>query len=155
MDTLKETYMTTQNFSIGDFFTVLTPFSCDGKVFSTGKQGTILHIEHDDWDGSNRYFIEWTHTENGFHDCAQRCQSGYGWAIPTEKVDWNCISESETATKNPLPENPRLRSIALKIIQLDTKFKRYQELKKSEQLHLLNEDDEVEEDYDDYETVRG
>lgn len=149
MDFLKGTFMTTPNFSIGDFFTVLTPFSYDGKDFSPDKQGRILYIEHDVWDGSTRYYIEWTHTENGFHTCEGRCQSGYGWCIPTEKVDRNCISKSETATKNPLPEDPRLRGIALKIIQLETKFKRYQELKKSKQLEPKKDE------YDDYETVRG
>ena len=161
----KEISMTIVRYKIDDDFVVTQSFEWDGKKFSIGQKGTIKHIPYEETDDSGmdlRYYIEWDHEDRGFHDCGGYCPLYHGWCIAVNTLDDNSRLIYESKAVNPLPEDPRLRGIALKIVQLESKFKRYQDLKKSGQLHLLDEDNYEEEedsyeDYDsnDYETVRG
>ena len=159
-------------YSIGDIIEVLTRFKYDGVTFNVGDKGKVVNTNRHPSDLG----IEWVNkTHNNLHDCGGDCLLGKGYNIDKRLLKSHTILSTldEQPQGNPLPTDPRLRGIALKIIQLDTKFKRYQELKKSGQLHLLREDDdeededEWEENYDveeeheeymgdgDYETVRG
>lgn len=145
-------------YNIGDTIVVDKIFECDGVNFYSGDRGTIIELEDYyvaiSWD--NKHDPEF-HDYNGLHSTST-C-----WCILAHVLKKKAHVEFlKEANGNPLPEDPRLRGIALKIVQLESKFKRYQELKKSGQLHLLDEDnyeeeEEYYEDYDsnDYETVRG
>ena len=118
--------MTTNcKYNIGDEFKVVSRFTQDGKHFNVGHSGTIV--------GSysyGMYDIQWNHTNRGFHNCGGRCKSGTGWCVPQIIIDLD-TELIELELKNPLPEDPRLRGIALKIIQLENKFKKQQEAKRS------------------------
>lgn len=161
---LKETCMTTPLYNIGDIIIVQETFKHDACTFYVGNRGKVV----DNVIFPHYLGIEWLDgkTNRRFHSCGGNCSehSGYNVDIRLLKLYTSLEPVDTSVVPNPLPTDPRLRGIALKIIQLDTKFKRYQELKKSGQLHLLTEDDEEEEeedeweeDYDteDYETVRG
>lgn len=162
-------------YNIGDIIVVTETFKHDGCTFKVGDRGKVI----DNGFASYQHYlgIEWLDgkTYRYFHSCDGNCSKHSGYNIDTRLLELNTSLEAvdTSVVPNPLPTDPRLRGIALKIIQLDCKFKRYQELKKSGQLHLLNEDDdeeeedEWEEDYDveeeyaeymgddAYETVRG
>lgn len=145
-------------YNIGDTIVVDKIFEYDGIDFFAGDRGTIIEID--------RFFIaiSWENKHDPeFHDYNGHHSTSTCWCIPDHVLKKKAhVEVLKEANGNPLPEDPRLRGIALKIIQLDNKFKRYQELKKSGQLHLLDKDRVEEEDgYDevislaDYETVRG
>ena len=147
-------------YNIGDTIVVDEEFEYDGVDFYAGDQGTIIGIEQ------NFIGISWINRKEGsFHDFNGLHSTNTCWCIAERILKKKAhVEVLKEANGNPLPEDPRLRGIALKIVQLESKFKRYQELKKSGQLHLLDEDnyeeeeeEEYYEDYDsnDYETVRG
>jgi hypothetical protein len=147
-------------YNIGDTIIIDEEFEYDSVDFYIGNQGTVVGIEQ------NFIAISWTNKNNpSFHDFNGTSLVNNCWCIPASVLKKKAHVEFlKEANGNPLPEDPRLRGIALKIVQLESKFKRYQELKKSGQLHLLDEDnyeeeeeEEYDEDYDsnDYETVRG
>lgn len=160
-------------YNLGDIIVVTEKFKHDACTFYVGDRGKVVDIAI----ASHYLGIEWLDGKisSNFHSCAGTCSkhSGYNVDIRLLELYTSLEAVDTSVVLNPLPTDPRLRGIALKIIQLDDKFKRYQELKKSGQLHLLNEDDdeededEWEEDYDveeeheeymgdgDYETVRG
>lgn len=147
-------------YNIGDTIIIDEEFEYDSVDFYIGNQGTVVGIEQ------NFIAISWTNKNNSsFHDFNGTSLVNTCWCIPAHVLKKKAHVEFlKEVNGNPLPEDPRLRGIALKIVQLESKFKRYQDLKKSGQLHLLDEDnyeeevtEEYYEDYDsnDYETVRG
>jgi len=122
--------MTMARYSVGNEFKVIKMFNWDNKFFSVGHTGTIVKIKHD--GVSNLYYIKWNHTNKGFHNCSGYCEDGYGWCVSSRMIDnYTQPIELKLISKNPLPEDPRLRGIALKIIQLEKKFKRNQDAKRS------------------------
>lgn len=165
-----------QMYNLGDIIIVTETFKHDGCIFNIGDKGQVVDL----YNKRHYIGIHWLDGKKykEFHSCGGTCPDKSGYNIDLEFLEgYTALDMGEDGVKgNPLPTDPRLRGIALKIIQLDIKFKRYQELKKSGQLYLLNEDDddddeededEWEEDYDledehieyrgdgDYETVRG
>lgn len=161
-------------YNLGDIIVVTENFKHDGCTFKLGDRGKVV----DNVIFPHYLGIEWLDgkTNKHFHSCGGNCSEHSGYNVDIRLLELNTSLEAvdPSVVPNPLPTDPRLRGIALKIIQLDSKFKRYQELKKSGQLHLLNneddneeDEDEWEEDYDveeeheeymgdgDYETVRG
>lgn len=130
----KEISMTTVRYKINDDFVVTQSFEWDGKKFIIGQKGTIKHIPYEEIDDSGmdlRYYVEWDHENRGFHDCGGYCHLHHGWCIASNTLDSNSRLMYESKAVNPLPEDPRLRGIALKIIQLEKKFKRKQDAKRS------------------------
>ena len=127
----KEISMTMVRYDIGDEIKVVKGFDYDNSIFRKGDIGTIVHLEYDEEQDYSQYFIQWTHTQKNFHDCAGYCPMGFGWCVSSEVLDSNTQPLEELISKNPLPDNPRLRGIALKIIQLEKKFKRKQDAKRS------------------------
>ena len=127
----KEISMTMVRYDIGDEIKVVKGFNYDNSIFRKGDIGTIVHLEYNEEQDYSQYFIQWTHTQKNFHDCAGYCPMGFGWCVSSEVLDINTQPLKELISKNPLPEDPRLRGIALKIIQLEKKFKRKQDAKRS------------------------
>lgn len=129
----KEISMTIVRYKIDDEFVVTQSFKWDDMDFRIGQKGTIKHIsEKDDDLGMNpRYFIEWDHEDLRFHDCGGYCLLHHGWCIDITRLEDNSKLIYESKAVNPLPDDPRLRGIALKIIQLERKFKKAQEAKRS------------------------
>ena len=125
--------MTTARYKIDDEFVVTQSFKWDGMNFRIGQKGTIKHIsEEDDVLGMHsRYFIKWDHEDQRLHDCDGYCPLYHGWCIDINMLDGNSKLIYESKAVNPLPDDPRLRGIALKIIQLERKFKKAQDAKRS------------------------
>lgn len=129
----KEISMTIVRYKIDDEFVVTHSFKWDDMNFRIGQKGTIKHIseENDDLGMSLRYFIEWEHEDRRFHDCGGYCPLHHGWCIDITRLEGNSKLIYESKAVNPLPDDPRLRGIALKIIQLERKFKKAQDAKRS------------------------
>lgn len=124
--------MTMALYNIGDEFEVISSFKFEGKSFATSRKGIVKEIIDDDWTKEIRYYTQWDFKDPGFHDCGGHCTYGYGWCVDSIVLERHTQLILDTSSSaNPLPEDPRLRGIALKIIQLEKKFKRKQEAKRS------------------------
>ena len=134
MGLVKEIFMTTTQYKIDDEFVVTNSFEWDGMKFKIGQTGTIKHfsIENGDfYENDPRYFVAWDHEDQRLHDCGGFCPLYHGWCIESNKLLYNSRLVYESKATNPLPDDPRLRGIALKIIQLERKFKKSQDAKRS------------------------
>jgi hypothetical protein len=119
------------NFTIGDHIIVTDDFRFDEVKFKEGQTGTIVDINmgEDRWEGGT-LSIQWDFSNGNFHSCNGACPVGTGYNITVNRAK---IALAQPSTGNPLPADPRLRGIALKILQMETRFKRRQEAKKAQE----------------------
>ena len=120
------------NFTIGDHIIVTDDFRFDEVNFKTGQTGTIVDINmgEDRWEGGT-LSIQWDFSNRNFHSCQGKCPILTGYNVTVNRAK---IALAQPSTGNPLPEDPRLRGIALKILQMETRFKRRQEAKKAQEV---------------------
>jgi hypothetical protein len=120
------------NFTIGDKIVVTDDFRFDEVKFKVGQTGTIVDIKlnHDKYEGGT-LSIQWDFQNHNFHSCQGLCSIGTGYNVTVNRAK---IMLQQSSTGNPLPDDPRLRGIALKIIQMETRFKLRQERKKSQEV---------------------
>lgn len=119
------------NFTIGDKIVVTDDFEFDEVKFKTGQTGTVKYIiEGEDRWGGGTISIQWDFSNRRFHSCQGVCPDGNGYNVT---INHSKIMLAQPSTGNPLPADPRLRGIALKIIQMETRFKLRQERKKSQE----------------------
>ena len=120
------------NFTIGDKIIVTNDFEFDEVKFKVGQTGTIVNIiEEEDRYGGGTISIQWDFGNRRFHSCQGHCPGGTGYNVTINDAK---IALAQPSTGNPLPADPRLRGIALKIIQMETRFKLKQEAKKSQEV---------------------
>lgn len=115
------------NFTIGDKIVVTDNFVFDEVKFKVGQTGTIVDINIDDdrYEGGT-LSIQWDFSNGSFHSCNGHCPARTGYNVTANRAK---IMLAQPSTGNPLPADPRLRGIALKILQMETRFKRRQEAK--------------------------
>lgn len=120
------------NFTIGDKIVVTDNFVFDEVKFKVGQTGTIVDINIDvsRYEGGT-LSIQWDFSNGSFHSCNGTCPARTGYNVTINKAK---IMLQQPSTGNPLPADPRLRGIALKIIQMETRFKLKQERKKSQEV---------------------
>lgn len=119
------------NFTIGDPIIVIEDFRFDEVKFKIGQTGTIVDISiGDDRYEGGTLSIQWDFENGNFHSCNGACPRGSGYNVTANRAK---IMLAQPSTGNPLPADPRLRGIALKIIQMETRFKLRQERKKSQE----------------------
>ena len=109
---------------IGDRIIVTQSFHCDGIKFSPGDSGTIIDLIGGSW-----MCIQWDFEHAKFHNHDGKGAKSHCWTIGREQGGI-VLEEVYSRNGNPLPEDPRLRSIALKILDLERAFKQRQEAKK-------------------------
>lgn len=117
----------------GERLIVTEDFEYDGASFIAGMTGTILKF-HKDRGISGIVSIEWDHEDKqNFHTCGGICLSYRGYNLDVYEAKLGPITLDIKA--NPLPDDPRLRGIAIKIKQMETRFKQRQlaKLKQKEQ----------------------
>lgn len=121
------------NFTIGDKIIVTEDFRFDEVKFKVGQTGTIIDIKlsHDRYTKGGTLSIQWDFENHNFHSCQGLCPLDTGYNVTINKAK---IMLQQPSTGNPLPADPRLRGIALKIIQMETRFKLKQEAKKSQEV---------------------
>jgi len=119
------------NFTIGDHIIVTDDFRFDEVMFREGQTGTIVDINmgEDRWEGGT-LSIQWDFSNSHFHSCNGYCPTKSGYNVTVNRAK---IMLAQPSTGNPLPADPRLRGIALKILQMETRFKRRQEAKKAQE----------------------
>lgn len=108
----------------GDKIVVTEDFQWDSASFIIGMTGTVLkvHIR----ESRKILAIEWDHDDrSNFHSCGGLCRSYRGYNLDQDRCSIALASETE-ALGNPLPDDPRLRGIAIKIKQMETRFKNRQ-----------------------------
>lgn len=116
------------NFTIGDKIVVTEDFRFDEVKFIVGQTGTIVSIiDEQDYYDNGTLSIQWDFLNNNFHSCGDLCPVGTGYNVSVRRAK---IMLAQPSTGNPLPEDPRLRGIALKILQMETRFKQRQLAKK-------------------------
>lgn len=119
------------NFIKGDKIVVTDGFDWDGTTFLPGMTGTVLKMHNR--NDRQIVSIEWDHDDRAnFHSCGGLCPSYRGYNLDVEKA--NLALASEINMGNPLPDDPRLRGICIKIKQMETRFKLRQERKKSQEV---------------------
>jgi hypothetical protein len=120
------------NFTIGDKIVVIEEFRFDEVKFKEGQTGTIVDISiGDDRYEGGTLSIQWDFSNGNFHSCNGACPVGTGYNVTANRAK---IMLAQPSTGNPLPADPRLRGIALKILQMETRFKRKQEAKKAQEI---------------------
>jgi hypothetical protein len=120
------------NYTIGDAIVVTEDFEFDEVTFKEGQTGTIVDIREDvDYYDGGTLSIQWDFTNRHFHHCSHLCPVGTGYNVAIKRAK---IALNQPSAGNPLPADPRLRGIALKILQMETRFKRRQEAKKSQEV---------------------
>lgn len=120
------------NFTIGDKIVVTEDFRFDEVKFKEGQTGTIVDISiGDDRYEGGTLSIQWDFPNGSFHSCNGNCPNKSGYNVTVNRAK---IMLAQPSTGNPLPADPRLRGIALKIIQMETRFKRKQEAKKAQEI---------------------
>jgi hypothetical protein len=120
-------------FNKGERLVVTEDFEYDGTSFIAGMTGTILKF-HPDRGYAGIVSIEWDHEDKqNFHTCGGICLSSRGYNLDAYEAKLGPITLDIKA--NPLPDDPRLRGIAIKIKQMETRFKQRQlaKLKQKEQ----------------------
>lgn len=137
--------------NVGDRIVVSANFEFDRAFFTEGMQGTIVNKIDESFRTREKFIaVEWDHEDRQqYHTCAGYAKPFRGFNLnPTEcfivKIeDW--LNDPSKPKPNPLPEDPRLRGIALKIIQMESRFKAKQ-LEKLKQKKAKENDYEVHED---------
>lgn len=122
--------MTTFNKS--DKVVVTDDFEYDGATFLAGMTGTVLKF-HSDRGVGGLVSIEWDHEDKqNFHTCGGLCVDHRGYNLDLYDAKLGPLGVDVKA--NPLPDDPRLRGIAIKIKQMETRFKnrQLQKLKQKE-----------------------
>ena len=117
------------NFNIGDLIVVTEEFWFDEVKFREGQTGTIVNVAYSDdkYDDGGILSIHWDFSNGSFHSCNGACPNKSGYNVSVNRAK---IMLAQPSTGNPLPADPRLRGIALKIIQMETRFKQRQLAKK-------------------------
>jgi hypothetical protein len=117
----------------GEKIIVTEDFDYDGASFIAGMTGTVLKF-HMDRGVEGIVSVEWDHDDKqNFHSCGGLCLTHRGYNLDVHDAKLGPISLDIKA--NPLPTDPRLRGIAIKIKQMETRFKQRQlaKLKQKEQ----------------------
>jgi hypothetical protein len=120
-------------FNKGERLVVTEDFEYDGTSFIAGMTGTILKF-HPDRGYAGIVSVEWDHEDKqNFHTCGGLCLSSRGYNLDAYEAKLGPITLD--IKTNPLPDDPRLRGIAIKIKQMETRFKQRQlaKLKQKEQ----------------------
>lgn len=120
------------DFNKGDKIVVTDDFEYDGATFLAGMTGTVLKF-HSDRGVGGIVSIEWDQEDKqNFHSCGGLSLSHRGYNLDAFAARIGLIG-TETIG-NPLPDDPRLRGIAIKIKQMETRFKnrQLQKLKEKE-----------------------
>jgi len=126
------------NFNRGDKIVVTDDFECEDVTFLAGMTGTVLKFLSDRGVGGI-VSIEWDHEDKqNFHSCGGICLTSRGYNLDAFKARLGPLGIDVKA--NPLPNDPRLRGIAIKIKQMETRFK-------NRQLQKLKEKGEVAYDF--------
>lgn len=121
------------SFIKGDKIVVTENFDWDSASFLVGMTGTVLKVH--DRNGIKIVSIEWDHEDRqNFHSCGGLSLSRRGYNLNAETC--SIALASEAAMGNPLPDDPRLRGICIKIKQMEHRFK-------LKQLQKLKEKGEV------------
>ena len=123
----------------GERVIVTEDFDYDGASFIAGMTGTILKF-HTDRGISGIVSILWDHEDKqNFHTCGGLCLSSRGYNLDVYEAKLGPIDVAVDA--NPLPDDPRLRGIAIKIKQMETRFKQRQlvKLKQKEQANEVSQ----------------
>jgi hypothetical protein len=123
----------------GERLIVTEDFEYDGASFVTGMTGTILKF-HPDRGYAGIVSVEWDHDDKqNFHSCGGLCLTHRGYHVDLHDAKLSPITLDIKA--NPLPDDPRLRGIAIKIKQMETRFKQRQlaKLKLKEQVDEISE----------------
>lgn len=122
----------------GDKIVVTDDFEYDGANFLAGMTGTVLKF-HSDKGVGGVVSIEWDHEDRlNFHSCCGLSLTNQGFNLEAHKAKLGPIGTDVKV--NPLPDDPRLRGIAIKIKQMETRFK-------NRQLQKLKEKGEVAYDF--------
>ena len=127
------------DFIKGDKIVVTDDFEYDGATFLTGMTGTVLKF-HSDRGVGGIVSIEWDHEDKqNFHSCGGLCLTHRGYNLDAYEARLGPIGTDVKA--NPLPDDPRLRGIAIKIKQMETRFKnrQLQKLKDKELAHEISQ----------------
>ena len=112
------------DFNRGDKVVVTDDFEYDNATFLAGMTGTVLKF-HSDRGVSGIVAIEWDHEDKqNFHSCGGLSVSYRGYNLDVFDAKLGPIGVDIKA--NPLPDDPRLRGIAIKIKQMETRFKNRQ-----------------------------
>ena len=120
----------------GERVIVTEDFDYDGTSFIAGMTGTVLKF-HTDRGISGIVSILWDHEDKqNFHTCGGLCPSSQGYNLDVYEAKLGPITADVKA--NPLPDDPRLRGIAIKIKQMETRFKT-QQLQKLKLKEMANE----------------
>ena len=115
----------------GEKIIVTEDFDYDSASFIAGMTGTILKF-HPDRGHSGIVSILWDHEDKqNFHTCGGLCPSSRGYNLDVNETKLGPITADVEA--NPLPDDPRLRGIAIKIKQMETRFKIRQLAKKAQE----------------------
>jgi hypothetical protein len=120
-------------FNKGERLVVTEDFEYDSASFIAGMTGTIIKF-HPDRGYAGIVSILWDHEDKqNFHTCGGLCPSSRGYNLDAYEAKLGPITLDIKA--NPLPDDPRLRGIAIKIKQMETRFKQRQlaKLKQKEQ----------------------
>jgi hypothetical protein len=126
-------------FNKGERLVVTEDFEYDGTSFVTGMTGTVIKF-HSDRGVWGVVSIEWDHEDKqNFHTCGGLCPSSRGYNLDVYEAKLGPITADVKA--NPLPDDPRLRGIAIKIKQMETRFKIRQlaKLKQKEQADEISQ----------------
>jgi hypothetical protein len=126
-------------FNKGERLIVTEDFDYDGASFIAGMTGTILKY-HPDRGYAGIVSVEWDHDDKqNLHSCGGLCPSNRGYNLDVHDAKLGPISLDIKA--NPLPDDPRLRGIAIKIKQMETRFKVRQlaKLKQKEQADEISQ----------------
>jgi hypothetical protein len=120
----------------GERVIVTEDFEYDSATFLTGMTGTVLKF-HSDRGIGGMISIEWDHEDKqNFHSCGGLSLSYRGYNLDLHEAKLGPIGVAVDA--NPLPEDPRLRGIAIKIKQMEARFKT-QQLQKLKLKEMANE----------------
>lgn len=116
----------------GDKVVVTEDFEYDNATFLAGMTGTVLKF-HSDRGVGGLVSIEWDHEDKqNFHSCGGLSLANRGYNLDLHEAKLGPLGIDVQA--NPLPDDPRLRGIAIKIKQMETRFKtrQLQKLKQKE-----------------------
>lgn len=113
------------DFNKGDKVVVTEDFEYDNATFLAGMTGTVLKYHSDRLHVCGIVSIEWDHEDKqNFHSCGGLCLANRGYNLDVFEARLGPFSVDVQA--NPLPDDPRLRGIAIKIKQMETRFKNRQ-----------------------------
>jgi hypothetical protein len=135
-------------FNKGERLVVTEDFEYDGTSFIAGMTGTILKF-HPDRGYAGIVSVEWDHEDKqNFHTCGGLCPSSRGYNLDAYEAKLGPITLDIKA--NPLPDDPRLRGIAIKIKQMETRFKQRQlaKLKQKEQANEVSQSVSLQDEID-------